>query len=167
MAGNAATSNSLGEQRSKVPNSAEIPVSEAFGVYGEATVSVAGNTIPNELHAGRRVSAALAIGARVLAVSVLLAGPAIAGNEDAPIGSSGRPVWAEHAARNAMDMVRPQPSTEEPPPIIPTFAKFPNIDGYLGTYQPGGNTKTAGNAFFTPSTSGSLVDHTVANPRRL
>ena len=109
-----------------------------------------GNTTSTELYAARRISAALAIGARVLAVSALLAGPAIADSEDAPLGSSGRPAWAEHAARNAMRIVKPEPSIEAAPSIIPKFAKFPDIDGYLGTYQPSGATNTAGHSFFTP-----------------
>ncbi len=110
-----------------------------------------GKTMFNGLQARTRASAFLASGARVLiAASSLLAGPTIADADDIPLGSSGRPAWAERAAKDAMKMPTPEPSVEEPPPVIPKFAKFPNSEGSLGTYQPSGPTNTTAEAFFQP-----------------
>ncbi|MBV9654072.1 MAG: hypothetical protein JOZ42_05870 [Acetobacteraceae bacterium] len=80
----------------------------------------------------------------------LLAGPARAGTDDAPIGPSGRPAWAEHATGEAMRLGAPGMTVEEPPPVIPKFARFPNSEGHLGTYQPNGATETADQPFFQP-----------------
>ncbi len=105
------------------------------GCFGHPIVSALGKTMSNDLQARKTCSEFLASGARMLfAVSWLLVGPTTADADDMPLGSSGRPAWAEHAAKNAMKIRAPEPSVEEPPPVIPEIRRIPRQRRVLGTY---------------------------------
>ena len=71
------------------------------------------------------------------------------------------PVWSQA-------LTSPRPSSTTPgqkPATIPQYAASPDSTGRLATYQPGGPTVTAGNAFFMPLGTNGRSCFTCHQPR--
>jgi cytochrome c peroxidase len=67
-------------------------------------------------------------------------------------GGNGMPNWANAAAALASQTpFLPFFGVQSTPSIIPVFQLVPNLSGASATYQPGGPTVTANNAFFAAS----------------
>src|SRR5690349_145279 len=101
----------------------------------------------------RRPCAPLGLGALLLAAWLLglPSGARAAADPEVPSEVSGQPTWAWHAAQQARRAWRTPDRTAEPAPAtIPGFETFPNPDGLSATFQPGGDTTTALQAFFSP-----------------
>ncbi|MDB6091033.1 MAG: hypothetical protein JWN85_3817 [Gammaproteobacteria bacterium] len=99
-----------------------------------------------------RLPARLQVTALLLLASPLLMWLGFAGFSYAqtiqlpPLPSWFPPVWKQSLAA-------PEPSNTQPgrtPTTIPQFSESSDPSGRVATYQPGGATTTAGNAFFTP-----------------
>lgn len=58
------------------------------------------------------------------------------------------PAWLAAAHAQALSVPLQATASQITPTTIPGFASSPDTTGWLGTYQPGGATTTAGNAFF-------------------
>jgi hypothetical protein len=79
--------------------------------------------------------------------------------------AAGAPGWLAAAHAQALS-VPVQKSTQQLTPVtIPGLQTVPDLTGWLGTYQPGGATITAGNAFFQSLGSNGVTCFTCHQPQ--
>ena len=86
----------------------------------------------------------------VVGLTISKSGPARAFAQSIPVQLPGLPPWFPPVWNQSLSS--PHQSEVKPgrtPATIPQYSEHPDGTGRVATYQPGGPTKTAGNAFFT------------------
>ena len=105
---------------------------------------------------------------RTIVLALLAGGVALASStsfaQTAGSGPQAAPPWLPAAHAQALSVPVQQSAQQITPTTIPGLATTPTSTGWLGTYQPGGPTTTAGNAFFQSLGSNGVTCFTCHQP---